>query len=317
MGRRWGHFPEIIEADSLDEASYGRHRRTILDYLGFRAFDAHANAGLIEHIRPMVRSQARPKFILLRAIEFLEQRKTEVPTLRAWTDIILGEVQRHRLELMRSVDETLRREERQLLDDLLEKPDEEDAGKTTLQRYRLTLLKRISQSTKVSRIRATVDDLLTLRELFHWVQSVGASLDLSYDGVRYYANTVVKSRIFQVARRQEKDRYLHLVCFIAHQYLRKQDTLVDILLQSAQTAVNACRRLIENTIIFWNYLYLSQRILNEEDEERLRDLIAAIRTGSVVARQQINLRGEYDLADEKLQDSVGLDVPKIRELTGV
>ena len=42
--------------------------------------------------------------------------------------------------------------------------------------------------------------------------------------------------------------------------------------------------------------------------------MAAIRAGSVVAWQHINLHGEYDFADEKLQDSVGLQVPKIRQL---
>jgi hypothetical protein len=64
----------------------------------------------------------------------------------------------------------------------------------------------------------------------------------------------------------------------------------------------------------WNYLYLSQRILDEENKERRQDLVAAIRAGSVVAWQHINLHGEYDFAAEKLQDSVGLEVPKIRQL---
>ena len=47
---------------------------------------------------------------------------------------------------------------------------------------------------------------------------------------------------------------------------------------------------------------------------RRQDVIAAIRGGSVVAWQHINLHGEYDFAAEKLQDSVGLEVPKIRKL---
>ena len=39
-----------------------------------------------------------------------------------------------------------------------------------------------------------------------------------------------------------------------------------------------------------------------------------VASGSVVAWQHINLHGEYDFAPEKLQDSVGLEVPKIRQL---
>ena len=55
----------------------------------------------------MVRCQARPKFMLLRAVEFLHQQKTEVPTLRALGDIILGEIRQHREKLSRSVEQSL------------------------------------------------------------------------------------------------------------------------------------------------------------------------------------------------------------------
>ncbi len=85
--------------------------------------------------------------------------------------------------------------------------------------------------------------------------------------------------------------------------------------KSEQEIADSCRRLIKNSIVCWNYLYLSQKILNEKDEERRQDLVAIIRRGSVVAWQHINLLGEYAFSDEKLEDSVGLEVPKIRALT--
>jgi TnpA family transposase len=72
-----------------------------------------------------------------------------------------------------------------------------------------------------------------------------------------------------------------------------------------------CRRLIKNAIISWNYLYLSQLLGQAATEARRTDLSDAIRNGSVVSWQHINLHGEYDFSDDKLQDSVGLDLPKI------
>jgi hypothetical protein len=53
---------------------------------------------------------------------------------------------------------------------------------------------------------------------------------------------VLKSRIFQVSRRAEDDRHLHLVCFITHQFLRLHDALIDVLLLSVQSTLNACER---------------------------------------------------------------------------
>jgi hypothetical protein len=40
-------------------------------------------------------------------------------------------------------------------------------------------------------------------------------------------------------------------------------------------------------------------------------LFLAIANGSVVSWQHINLLGEYDFSDEKLQDSVGIKPPKL------
>lgn len=78
-----------------------------------------------------------------------------------------------------------------------------------------------------------------------------------------------------------------------------------------QEIAENCRRLIKNAIICWNYLYLTQKIAEAESEERRQELLTAVRNGSVETWQHVNLHGEYDFSDEKLQDSIGLSVPEI------
>ncbi len=80
--------------------------------------------------------------------------------------------------------------------------------------------------------------------------------------------------------------------------------------KEAQEIAEACNRLIKNCIICWNYLYLSQKLAQTETKERKDRLLAAIITHSVVSWAHINLLGEYDFSDEKLQDSVGILPPK-------
>jgi hypothetical protein len=48
-----------------------------------------------------------------------------------------------------------------------------------------------------------------------------------------------------------------------------------------------------------------------DDLERREALLQAIANGSVVLWQHINLLGEYDFSDDKLQDSVGIKPPKL------
>ncbi len=51
-----------------------------------------------------------------------------------------------------------------------------------------------------------------------------------------------------------------------------------------QLIADECKRLIENAIICWNYMYLSQRVYDTTSERVERNnLIHAIKKGSVVA----------------------------------
>ena len=59
----------------------------------------------------------------------------------------------------------------------------------------------------------------------------------------------------------------------------------------------------------WNYLYLSQKISAEPDAARRQAMLRAVQNGSVASWGHLNLHGEYDFSDERLQDSIGLQWP--------
>jgi len=78
-----------------------------------------------------------------------------------------------------------------------------------------------------------------------------------------------------------------------------------------QEMAEACKRLIKNCIICWNYLYLSQKLEEITDTESREALLDAVAHGSTVAWRHLNLLGEYDFSEEKLRDSVGIRLPKL------
>ncbi len=55
---------------------------------------------------------------------------------------------------------------------------------------------------------------------------------------------------------------------------------------------------------------MTQKIDEANDHESRESIINAVAAGSVVSWQHINLLGEYDFSEEKLQDSVGIRTPK-------
>jgi TnpA family transposase len=76
-----------------------------------------------------------------------------------------------------------------------------------------------------------------------------------------------------------------------------------------QEIAEGCRRLIKNVLIYWNYLYLSNEIAKEKNEERKLLLIESLQGGSIMRWSHFNLAGEYDFSDEKMVDSIGLKSP--------
>jgi Tn3 transposase DDE domain len=80
-----------------------------------------------------------------------------------------------------------------------------------------------------------------------------------------------------------------------------------------QEMAEACKRLIKNCIICWNYLYLSQKLAEIDDPVKREEFPQAMAHGSAAAWEHLNLLAEYDFSENKLQDSVGIKPPKLTD----
>jgi TnpA family transposase len=147
-------------------------------------------------------------------------------------------------DLSALIESKLTDETRDILEELFVKTPAEDntaePSKTT--RYKLTLLKKLSQSTKPTKVKESVDDLVYLSELHMRLTPILSAMNLNHEGIRYYAGSVIKSKIFQLNQRSDEDRYVHVTAFVAHQYYRLQDNLVDVLIGVVQSFQNSAQR---------------------------------------------------------------------------
>lgn len=77
-----------------------------------------------------------------------------------------------------------------------------------------------------------------------------------------------------------------------------------------QEIAEACNRLIKNSIICWNYLYLAKQVEKAADIEAKENLMRMIAAHSPMSWAHINMLGEYDFSEEKLKDTMGILPPK-------
>lgn len=227
--------PSDFKADAYTETTRLRHQKRIAEFYGFEPFDSIAEQLLENEITTMMRSQLKPKLVFERCLDLLIQNRITLPHSNFLTDLIREGLKKRRQELSELVDGCLHPESRLLLDELFEL----DKGAN---RYRLTLLKKLSQSTRPTKIKESVADFQLLSELHQHFSDVLPVLALSSEGIRYYAVSVAKSQIFQLTRRTDADRYVHAIAFITHQLYRLQDNLIDVWLSVIRTFQNTVSR---------------------------------------------------------------------------
>jgi len=77
-----------------------------------------------------------------------------------------------------------------------------------------------------------------------------------------------------------------------------------------QEIAEGCNRLIRNSIICWNYLYLTRQLEKAPDAGAKENLLRLIAAHSPISWAHINMLGEYDFSEEKLRDTLGILPPK-------
>jgi len=216
------NLPEqVFEPTRYAETTRLRHQRQILDSYGFLPFDDEASHNLMTEIATMARMHLKPRLIFDRCADFLIQQRVQVPSSYRLSDLIRGGLQDRKTELVSLMDQHLSDDARSLLDDLFAASEDQS-------RYRLTLLKKLSQSTRPTRIKEAVAAFETLSDLYCELDHTFAQLDLGAAGIRYFAGSVLKSKMFQLQQRSQVDRHLHAAAFVAHQFYRCQDNMIDL-----------------------------------------------------------------------------------------
>jgi hypothetical protein len=218
-----GYCVSAFIISDYSKTSRIRHQQMIAKYYGFQSFGKTVKSMLKHEINSMSSHYLKPRLIFDRCSDIIIQKHIILPESGTICELILQSLQSHKQALMLRIINQLTPENSTLLDSLFTRDDEE-------QSYRLTLLKKLSQSTRPAKVREYVADFYIITQLHEKLSETLDMLKLGQVGIRYYAGSVMRSQIFQIQQRSQADRYIHAVAFIAHQYYRMQDNLVDIFL---------------------------------------------------------------------------------------
>ena len=123
----------------------------------------------------------------------------------------------------------------------------------------------------------------------------------------YFDKTELRQRIQkQLNKVETSNRFSDAVFFADNREFKYSS-------KEEQDLATACKVLIQNAIVLWNYLYVSNLLANNADLDERRRMALAISRGSMMCWHHINMQGEYDFTRVAANDSP-FDMDKILAL---
>jgi TnpA family transposase len=125
--------------------------------------------------------------------------------------------------------------------------------------------------------------------------------------LQYYDDVQLRQRIEKQLNRIElSNRFGRAIFFDNSAEFQKPNP-------EEQSLITDCQVLIQNAIVLWNYLYLSQLLTDLTDKAEREALVELISTGSVLCWHHVNLLGTFDFTQISSNDSA-FNIEKILAL---
>ena len=210
------------------------HQQQILKLLGWKALTTIQKNKLTQHITWLVERQFSLRNIFLSVIDFCWQSKIALPSYYLLSNLIANQYNEVEKKLLTVLVEKLTESQIEMLNALVSSDPQKH-----LSRSKITLIKKINQSLGAHDIKENTDALQLFKSLFSEFKPIIDELDLPDQAVEYFATWVQKSTRFQLQRFPNRNKlYLHLLCYIKHQFYYRQDILIDVFLKSVKSLVN-------------------------------------------------------------------------------
>ena len=232
------YVQSLLKCNTINLTNYNstiisRHRTKILTLLDWQDCGIESKDLLVSYALRQSNNQQKPKQILIGLIDLCWENKIQVPSFLELSDIITNSFNSSEEKLLTGLGKLLSTDDRQSLDAVL------TPGKKIKCRSQppITTLKKINQSLKPGDIKESLSLTIKFRDLFMAHLATFDGLILNDQATEYYATWFYKADYQQLTQFPNRVKaYLHLLAFIKHQYYKRQDTLVDILLKSVTSS---------------------------------------------------------------------------------
>ncbi len=228
------HFPGsfLPDIEVPDQRTQRKHRSIILGLYRFRHCGGPEKQSLKEKAQQAVRLSGKPLYVFRVLMDHVLEMRVVLPSYRFMQDTVSHALAQERIRLGKVLNQHMGLSETDALNALLE---------NTGQVYEITQLKRQPREYNLGEIKQEIHWGEQIAPLYQLAQKVLPALQLSNEGIKYYASLVGYYSVYKLKRLHQRDIHLYLLCFVYHRYQQIHDNLIGCLIYHVRQYLDAAK----------------------------------------------------------------------------
>jgi len=224
----------------LNKRTILHHRQLILDLFRYRLCAAPQRQQLATRARQAARMSSKPIYVFRELLQFLIEQRIVLPGYTVLQELVGKALTEEQQRLMTLMQTHLEPHECATFDTLFADTDG---------LYPLTRLKHEPKDFSLGEMRQEIRRADQLRPLYQLARRIVPELEISNEGIKYYAALVSYYSVFRLQPFDPWMVYLYLLCCITHRYHQCHDhlltCLIHIVTQSIEDAKAATKAWID------------------------------------------------------------------------
>jgi len=254
---------DIDISKTYNRFSYNYHKQIILETCNYKPFSENINIFKRE-AKELVKSSSKPEEIFYTLLEFLTERKIEIPKYYIFAEIITKSLNLFENELIEALDKALTSEQKNILDEFMYLPMNINQELSSHNPYLIIHLKKAEQAATPLKIKRSLKDFCDIKKLHEDLSDFFASNLISNELINYYAIWILKAEHIQFdAIRDIRNKRLYVTSFIAYLYKLRQDYFMDAFILSMQKFYNDVEKNVARNFLDHNLKYKKKEHLSE------------------------------------------------------
>ncbi len=221
---------------NCSEKTFYRYKQIIKQYLGINNYSNEIENILQNEADTLSSNFIHRKKIFYSLIDLSIRLKIEIPSYTKIVMIITNSINSSKKDIVDKLKIYENDEKLKVLDEFLNKDIE------SKNRYNLTYYRKLEHSTNKKQILISLAKFNTIKTKFTLIKSIIENIKLNSKIAQYYSTWASKSKTSQLLQTNKSNQHFTLLSFVYHQYLIRNDNLVDRFITITQSAKNSSLR---------------------------------------------------------------------------